>query len=1683
MSKSVIRGRIGNYTRQHLEQIIKNASTEASGDITAVVAGTGLSGGASSATATLHLDVSELAALGTAPAASDYVVIEDVTDNSTKKVLISSLPGSATDIDAMAALPGASVHLTQDHFMVSDAGTEKKVLFEDLQNSIFANVSGDASIAASGSLTIATNAVEGSMINSNAAGDGLGYASNALKVNVDDGTIEIDSDTLRLKDNGTTLAKIEDLARGSIIHGNASAATAELTKGSANTVLSSDGADISYTSVSNAMLAGSITADKLANEIFADLEALGSVGADGKIIVGNGSGSFAYEDGATARTSLGLGTANSPQFTGLTLTGTGSVQGDLTVTGHLTVNGTTTTVNSTEVTVVDKALVLASGSANPAIASAGGAGLKFGHESGAGLVASLLYDGSDSFDFTDHVNVATGQGYQINDSTIIQETANFLVITGSANGIALSGSSVNVEGSLSASINVSGSEFHGKEYYGDGSKLTGVTGTVSALANAANDRLATFSSATALNGESNLTFNSSNLLTVLGNMTASINVSASGFYGDGSNLTSVNATTVTISDNESTDETNALIFTSGADIDGGNIGLESDGDLTYNPSSGLLAATNITASTVSSSFYGDGTHLTNVGVISAIANGSNDRLVTFSSADALNGESNLTFDSSNLLTVLGNITASVNVSASAFYGDGSNLSGIAGTITALNNQAANRLVTIGATTTELDGEASLTYDGTTFVINDDARINDDLPLYFGTQNDAYIKYNETADDFLVISGSGNGIALSGSTITNAGFTQLGGGAHLPDEQKLFFGTGFDAFIRYSDPGVLDDYLTISGSATGIVLSGSFVKVDGNLVLTQASASNDISASAFFGSAANMTNVPVDLNSLSAAVVNAANDSIAILDADDSTAKKESIVDFVTAIQGDGLQSTSGVINIDVSDFAGKGLKDDASENLDLDVSDSSLTTATGISSGDLLLFSDESAANDPTKNITVDDLFKSGSAFVADDAPTVASDYALFLKGGSGGEMIKESIADFIGAIAGTGIGSSAGQLTHPITAVNTKANDRLVTIGNTTSEMDGEANLTFENSQILKLSGTMVVSSSANHLKVLNSDNDYAVLRVDSSGHTTLEVTGTTGPNAGFTVDTPGAIKLDTGSEIIFQQNAQGFLKAQTNAVSYVSLVPTGSNANVDLQFANSANDKQIATISSSVNTFLLNQNFAFSSPTKLTHPTISGGSSGNSVQGFAANEGSLFFMFSGTGTGDHLTGALPNPVAIGQQCIVVAMSPNSNSNAVVSYLGQSEISSSATTLRDMGAESDVPAATMFFATQLFNADGSAGSVVWVPMGGGSTATGDILGVTAGNGLSGGGSSGTVSLALDLNELTAAAVNVANDSIVIIDADDSNSSKKESIADFVSGLAGTGLDASSGQLVVDVSEVIASDAVNRLLTSDGDGTMTAEANLSYNGTTFTIDDDMMLKDDHKLYFGTNSDSYIEYSETTNDYMTISGSGNGIVLSGSTIQIAGTLEGASPLRIAGEVQFINQGESAAFKFGPNQESKIYYQDGEAGTLVLSGSSAGGTKIQGTSLFIDTTYGIGVGVDSSNTTHAITLPNSNVDREGKIKANAFVSYSSARYKDNIEVLEDPMAVLNQIEGVSFNWKDTGHQDYGFIAEDVGRILPNIVSWEDNKKDAQGMDYLKIISFLVEAAKKQQKEIDELKQRLK
>ena len=97
----------------------------------------------------------------------------------------------------------------------------------------------------------------------------------------------------------------------------------------------------------------------------------------------------------------------------------------------------------------------------------------------------------------------------------------------------------------------------------------------------------------------------------------------------------------------------------------------------------------------------------------------------------------------------------------------------------------------------------------------------------------------------------------------------------------------------------------------------------------------------------------------------------------------------------------------------------------------------------------------------------------------------------------------------------------------------------------------------------------------------------------------------------------------------------------------------------------------------------------------------------------------------------------------------------------------------------------------------------------------------------------------VDLNE-AAAATMVAGDGIIFVDADDSNVAKQETLQDLLDTVAGTvattGLDRSGATLVItDLHPVGVDGANNQLLTDDGDGTVTSESQLSFDGDVLAI--------------------------------------------------------------------------------------------------------------------------------------------------------------------------------------------------------------------------------------------------------
>ena len=91
-------------------------------------------------------------------------------------------------------------------------------------------------------------------------------------------------------------------------------------------------------------------------------------------------------------------------------------------------------------------------------------------------------------------------------------------------------------------------------------------------------------------------------------------------------------------------------------------------------------------------------------------------------------------------------------------------------------------------------------------------------------------------------------------------------------------------------------------------------------------------------------------------------------------------------------------------------------------------------------------------------------------------------------------------------------------------------------------------------------------------------------------------------------------------------------------------------------------------------------------------------------------------------------------------------------------------------------------------------------------------------------------------------------------------------------------------------------------------------------------------------------------------------------------------------------------------------------------------------------------------------------------------------SDKKLKKNIISLKDPLSKILSLRGVTFEWKDKTKGEetqYGFIAQEVEEIIPELVTSGETKY----LNYTGIIPVLIEAIKDQQKQIDELRSKLK
>ena len=325
----------------------------------------------------------------------------------------SNLTGVSQDIDTLNAYGAATLHQTQDKFLVSDNGTEKSITFSNLQDSIFADVSGDATIAAGGALTLASNSVSQAQLDDDAVGADELAANAVVNASIASGAAidmdKLDGDSLAgtltdfaqddlvilsdTDDSGDlkkmTTSNFEDAIFGNVSGDAAIAAGGALTIAAASVEGSmlNDNVISGQSNLGSATVAQSdeflfsdagtikaLTFSNLEDSMFANFSSEATVAAGGAVTLAATNTSLTTLANLTTAGALNAGSittgfgainngASAITTTGTITGGALSITANATINGDLTVNGTTTTLSTTNLAVGDSFIFAATGSA------------------------------------------------------------------------------------------------------------------------------------------------------------------------------------------------------------------------------------------------------------------------------------------------------------------------------------------------------------------------------------------------------------------------------------------------------------------------------------------------------------------------------------------------------------------------------------------------------------------------------------------------------------------------------------------------------------------------------------------------------------------------------------------------------------------------------------------------------------------------------------------------------------------------------------------------------------------------------------------------------------------------------------------------------------------------------------------------------------------------------------------------------------------------------------------------------------------------------------------------------------------------------------------------------------------------------------------------------------------------
>jgi len=805
---------------------------------------------------------------------------------------------------------------------------------------------------------------------------------------------------------------------------------------------------------------------------------------------------------------------------------------------------------------------------------------------------------------------------------------------------------------------------------------------------------------------------------------------------------------------------------------------------------------------------------------------------------------------------------------------------------------------------------------------------------------------------------------------------------------------------------------------------------------------------------------MDLNELSAAAVSVANDSIAIVDAGDSnSSKKESIADLMTAVAGTvtstALAASSGVLGLDIQN----------------------LTAAATVADGDLVVIDD-----------------------------------------GAGGTLRKMTRANFIESAALDSIDIDGGAIDGTIIGANSVAAGSFAAIVGTTATLsstltaNGDVDLGNATSDTITATGRFdsdLVPSSDSARDLGTSALQWAEVHADAGHIDAMTVTGT---STLTTVDiNGGAIDGTTIGAASATTGKFTTLTATSNASVSGSLHVVG-----DLDVAGNINSVTKTTSILEVEDLnIICASGSNASDADGAGLLLGGHAKADSVAGFTWDNDTSNIEFSIAGSNEALMSATvfapatSDGMALGSTTLMWSDAFLASAAVINFNNGDVTMTHSNNLLTIAGGNTRVDRLELDGSSDYIDVDTdlkiiAAADVVIDPAGGELKVDGNV--VPDSDSADSLGASGTAwaNLYVDAIDLNGqGSISMGGTGRIDLDADD-DTSIRASADDVITFEAG-GSDVLSvgasalypasddglalGSANNNFSDVFLADAAVLNFGDDQEVTLTHVHNTG-----------LLLSSDDQLQFG-DSGTYVHQSadgqldidadvelELTAPTLDIDAS-TAVTITSPSVVIDSSTSDKPVLELKNSNADANP---ATILF--NHDSASPADDDELGEVVFNGDDDGGAstmfaKIVGVSSDVTDgtedgalqfkfrgngavkTIEIGAGA-------GLTLPNDST--YGVVKAHSMVTYSDETLKTNIQPLESALETVNKLQGVSYDWKSDGSHDLGFIAQEVNKVVPQIVY---GKGDGDlGLDYSKLTSILVEAVKEQQAQINDLKSKL-